>query len=58
MTEILADCNTLTFKFQMYPYYSYYDNANYDKFMWSNTLSASTKLKGISRSGDIISYTF
>jgi cysteine-rich repeat protein len=58
VTEILAACNQVTFKFQIYPYYNYYDAANFDAFINTNTLSASTKLTAITRSADTVAYTY
>jgi hypothetical protein len=56
--DIIAGCDTVTFKFQIYPYYTYYDQGIYNSFLQSYTLNGSASLSSYSRSGDIISYYF
>ena len=51
-------CNQITFNFQIYPYYSYYDNVTLTKFLYKNSLNSSTRLLSLQKSYDIVSYTF
>lgn len=55
---MLASCNEITFKFQIYPFHYYYEAANFSTFLYINTFNASTTLKNYIRVSDIISYTF
>lgn len=58
MNEILADCNVITFKFQIYPYYSYYAQGYYNHLLVMNTLNSTLSLQSFTVSADIISYKF
>ena len=52
-----AGCNQLTIQFQIYPYYDYYSNANYNSLISHYNLTALSKLS-YSVSGDTLTYIF